>query len=180
MRSLATSSVALAIVVLLVAGAAAAIGWFPRETTGVAQAPEYPPLTPKQRADLEQWWALQPKVDLPIPSGGAKVLIVKFSDYMCPACRQTYEWYQPVLGKYLSGTPEVVKRAAREVGGIEDFDAQYQRALQEVKSDASLGGLLKITSTPTFFIGGRRLPGPTLTPPQYFDSLIELALRDAK
>ena len=33
-------------------------------------------------------------------SAGAKVVIVKFSDYMCPACRQTHEYYKPVIAKY--------------------------------------------------------------------------------
>ena len=80
----------------------------------------------------------------------------------------------------MSLTPDVVKRAAKDIGGIQDFDAQYQRALQEVKTDASLGALLKIGHTPTFYINGREITGNTLTPPQYFDYLIELALKDSK
>ncbi len=236
-RSLARSPAALVVILLLVGGIAAAIGWFPRESAAAAQEQALPPLTDQQRAALEKWWAVQPKVDIPIPNDGAKVLIVKFSDYMCPACRQTYDWYKPILGKYLAGgevryvvkhyplesecnpsapnnhyasceaaaavimarskgtaqkleqwiftnqltlTPDVVKRAARDVGGIQDFDAQYQHALQEVKTDASLGAMLKIGHTPTFYINGRELVGNTLTPPQYFDYLIELALKDSK
>jgi uncharacterized membrane protein/protein-disulfide isomerase len=236
-RSLARSPVALVVILLLLGGVAGAIGWFPRESAAAAQEQTIPPLTDQQRAALEKWWAVQPKVDIPIPNDGAKVLIVKFSDYMCPACRQTYEWYKPVLGKYLAGgevryvvkhypleaecnpsapnnhyasceaaaavimarstgtaqkleqwifsnqltlTPEVVKRAAKDIGGIQDFDAQYPRALQEVKTDASLGAMLKIGHTPTFYINGREITGNTLTPPQYFDYLIELALKDAK
>ena len=236
-RSLARSPAALVVILLLVGGIAAAIGWFPRESAAAAQEQALPPLTDQQRAALEKWWAVQPKVDIPIPNDGAKVLIVKFSDYMCPACRQTYDWYKPILGKYLAGgevryvvkhypleaecnpsapnnhyasceaaaavvmarskgtaqkleqwiftnqltlTPDVVKRAAKDVGGIQDFDAQYQHALQEVKTDASLGAMLKIGHTPTFYINGRELVGNTLTPPQYFDYLIELALKDSK
>jgi uncharacterized membrane protein/protein-disulfide isomerase len=235
LRTLVTSPLPLAILLLLVVGAGTMVGFFPRESVTSAQEAAYPPLTDQQRIDLEKWWAVQPKVDLPIPNDGAKVLVVKFSDYMCPACRQTYEWYKPVFGKYLAGgqvryvvkhypleaecnphapnnhyasceaaaaviaarsrgtaqkleqwiftnqqslTPDLVKKAARDIGGIQDFDAQYPRALQEVKTDASLGGLLGITSTPTFYINGRKLPNQTLTPPQYFDYLIELALKD--
>jgi protein-disulfide isomerase len=174
---------------------------------------------------------------LPIPNDGSTVLIVKFSDYMCPACRQTYEWYKPVLGKYLSGgqvryvvkhyplegecnpsapsnhyasceaaaavimarargtaqtleqwifsnqaslTPDSVKKAAREIGGIQDFDAQYSKALEEVKLDAGLGGVLGVNRTPTFYIAGRKLPTETILPPQYFDYLVELALKSPK
>jgi uncharacterized membrane protein/protein-disulfide isomerase len=239
LRTLVTSPLALVILLLLVGAVGTVIGLFPREsvTSASAQAPAYPPLTDQQRADLEKWWVVQPKVDLGIPNEGAKVLIVKFSDYMCPACRNTYEGYKPVLGKYLSGgqvryvvkhypleaecnpsapsnhyasceaaaavimaratgtaqkleqwiftnqlslTPDKVKKAARDIGGIQDFEAKYPGALQEVKADASLGAKLGIAVTPTFYINGRKLAGQSITPPQYFDYLIELALRDPK
>jgi protein-disulfide isomerase len=77
-------------------------------------------------------------------------------------------------------TAESVKRAAKEIGGIQDFDQQYARALEEVKADARLGSQLGVNQTPTFYINGRKLPGPTLTPPQYFDYLVELSLKQAK
>jgi hypothetical protein len=38
---------------------------------------------------------------------------------------------------------------------------------------------LGVAWTPTFYINGRKL-GQTTTPPQYFDYLIELALKQAK
>jgi uncharacterized membrane protein len=234
-RSLGSSPGALALVLLLLAGIAGAIAWFPRESAAVTTAAAFPPLTDQQRADLEKWWAVQPKVELPIANEGAKVLVVKFSDYMCPACRQTYEFYQPVLGKYVARgevryvvkhypleaecnpsapnnhyasceaaaavimakpkgtaenlerwifsnqiglTPDAVKGAAKDIGGIGDFDAQYQTVLQEVKADANLGTTLQVSQTPTFYINGRKLIGTTITPPQYFDYLIELALKD--
>ena len=236
-RSLGSSPGAVALVVLLLAGIAGAIAWFPRESAAVTTEAAFPPLTDQQRADIEKWWAVQPKVELPIANEGAKVLVVKFSDYMCPACRQTYEFYKPVLAKYLAGgevryvvkhypleaecnpsapnnhyasceaaaavimakpkgtaekleqwifsnqiglTPEAVKGAAKDIGGIPDFDAQYQTALQEVKADANLGATLKVSQTPTFYINGRKLIGTTITPPQYFDYLIELALKESK
>ena len=237
-RLLGSSPGALAVMLLLVAGIGAAIAWFPRESAAVTtEAAAFPPLTDQQRADTEKWWAVQPKVDLPIPNDGAKVLVVKFSDYMCPACRQTYEFYKPVLGKYLAAgevryvvkhypleaecnpsapnnhyasceaaaavimakpkgtaekleqwifsnqiglTPEAVRGAARDIGTIQDFDAQYQIALQEVKADAALGAKMNVSQTPTFYINGRKLIGNTITPPQYFDYLIELALKDSK
>jgi len=237
MRSIGSSPGLLTAGILLVAGIGIAIAAFPGENRAVTSAPDFPALTSEQRTDLEKWWSLQPKVDLPIPNDGAKVLIVKFSDYMCPACRQTYEFYKPVLGKYLSGgqvryvvkhypleaecnpsapnnhyasceaaaavimakpkgtaerleqwifsnqiglTPEAVKQAAKDVGGIDDFDAQYPRVIEEVKTDANLGASLKISQTPTFYINGRKITGNAILPPQYFDYLIELALKDSK
>jgi uncharacterized membrane protein len=72
-------------------------------------------------------------------------------------------------------TPEQVKEAARDVAGITDFDAQYLSALKEVREDALLGNKLKVSSTPTFFINGRRLP-QTLEP-QHLNVLLEIELK---
>ena len=76
-------------------------------------------------------------------------------------------------------TPASVRKAALDVGKITDFDAQYARAIQEVKTDAALGSSLQVGSTPSFFVNGRRLPGGGLSP-QYFEALIELELKRAK
>lgn len=237
-RTLLTSPVALVILLLFMAGAGSLVAFFPHEGTQAASAqvaPSYPPLTDQQRADLEKWWDVQPKEDLPVPNDGAKVLVVKFSDYMCPGCRQTYEVYKPLFAKYAatgqlkfvlkhfplepecnpyapggthyasceasaavvmarskgtadkleewlftnqaSLTRDVVRKAAKDIGGISDFDARYDSAMQEVKMDAGLGGLLKIKSTPTFFINGRRIEAGV--PPQALEGLIELALKRA-
>jgi len=76
---------------------------FPKETAAeaAAQAPaDFPPLTDQQKAEVEKWWDVQPKVDVPVPSDGAAVLMVKFNDYQCPPCRQTYEAYGPLLAKW--------------------------------------------------------------------------------
>ena len=53
-------------------------------------------------------------------------------------------------------SPATVRTAAKDVGGIADFDARYDKAIQEVKTEASVGAVLGVTSTPTFFINGRR------------------------
>ena len=71
-------------------------------------------------------------------------------------------------------TPEQVKQAARDVAGITDFDAQYPAVLKEVRADAALGDQLKVNSTPTFFINGRRLPQAVAA--QYLNVLIEIEL----
>jgi uncharacterized membrane protein/predicted DsbA family dithiol-disulfide isomerase len=76
-------------------------------------------------------------------------------------------------------TPSGVREAAKDVGGIADFNGGYAKALEEVKADARLGGLLGVTSTPTFFLNGRKLP-PGVVPPEYLDALITLELQRAK
>jgi protein-disulfide isomerase len=76
-------------------------------------------------------------------------------------------------------TPATVRRAASEVGKITDFEAQYARAIQEVKTDAALGSALGVNSTPSFFINARRLPGGGLAA-QYFTALLDLEIARAK
>jgi len=76
-------------------------------------------------------------------------------------------------------TSATVRGAAAEVGKITDFDAQYARAIQEVKTDAALGSSLRVDGTPAFFVNGRRIPGGGLAP-QYFVAALELELKKAK
>jgi uncharacterized membrane protein/protein-disulfide isomerase len=76
-------------------------------------------------------------------------------------------------------SPTTVRGAVADVAKISDFDAQYPKAIQEVKTDAALGAALGVNSTPTFFINGKRIPGGGL-PPQYFEAAIELELKKAK
>ena len=172
-----------------------------------------------------------------MPSDGAVLLIVKFSDFQCPACAQSYLDYKPILARYEAQypgaikvvmkdypletecnsnmprdlhpaaceaavaarlarqhgrgeamedwlftnhatlTPASVRQAARDVGGVQDFDAQYPAVLNQVKSDIALATILGIKVTPTFFINGVRLEGGL--PPQYFELALQLELKKA-
>ena len=240
-RTLASSPLGLVVALIFVAGAVAAVTVFPDEVAASGQtaaAAPLPAVTDDERARIAQWWEVQPKVEVPVPSDGAKVLIVKFNDYQCPACRITFDDYKRILPKYIASgqvkyvtkhyplepecnphvpggnhyasceaaasvimartkgtsdkledwifshigppvlTPDQVKDAARTVGGITDFDAQYARAKEEIKTDAGLGQLLGVKSTPTFYINGRT---PTqILPAQYFEVLIQLELQRTK
>ena len=71
-----------------------------RAGRGTGAGPEFPPLTDQQKADLEKWWDVQPKKDVPVPNDGVKVLMVKFNDYQCPACGQTYRSYAGLIDKW--------------------------------------------------------------------------------
>ncbi len=76
-------------------------------------------------------------------------------------------------------TPSMVRDAAKDVGGIADFNGGYAKALEEVKADARMGALLGVASTPTYFLNGRKLP-PGVVPPEYIDALITVELQRAK
>jgi protein-disulfide isomerase len=191
-----------------------------------------------EREEFVRWWSAQPRVELPIEADGAAVLVVKFNDYMCPPCRQTYLNYRPVFAKYeaerpgavklvmkhypldpecnstapngvhyasceaaaavlLAGrggadvealevwffdrqatlSPSSVQTAARDVGGVEDFEAEYPAMLDQIREDIALGVSLGVEATPTFVINGVRVTGGLTVP--YFDAAIAYELERA-
>jgi protein-disulfide isomerase len=84
------------------------------------------------------------------------------------------EWlytHQPTL------TAAVVRQAAHEVGGVNDFDAKYASTLALVKGDVEFGKQLNIKSTPTFFVDGVRVEG--VMRPELFDQAIAYELKRA-
>ena len=76
-------------------------------------------------------------------------------------------------------TPSGVRVAAKDVGGIADFNGSYADALKEVTADANLGGALGVGSTPTLFLNSTKLPAGVVDPAA-LDALIELELQRAK
>lgn len=111
---------ALAAVVLFLAVGSAGVVLFPATATraaaaggeeGQATAPAAPS---GQLQQLEQFLAAQPRVPVMVASDGAAVVIVKFNDYQCPPCRQTYLEYKPVLAKWAKQAPGKVKFVTRD------------------------------------------------------------------
>jgi uncharacterized membrane protein/protein-disulfide isomerase len=76
-------------------------------------------------------------------------------------------------------SPNTVREAASSIAKVTDFQAGYDKAIQEVKTDAAVGTSLQVHSTPTFFINGRALPAGAIAP-QYFEALIQLELSRTK
>jgi uncharacterized membrane protein/protein-disulfide isomerase len=70
-------------------------------------------------------------------------------------------------------TPDLVRQAARSVGGVNDFDQEYPKVLELVKGDIAMGASLQVHGTPTFFINGVRIP---IVKPEYFDAAIAYEL----
>jgi protein-disulfide isomerase len=240
LRALVRHPVAATLALLFVGGAGTAIAFFPRDaadTASPAQAAQAPAeaLSADQRAQVAKAFDEQPRVNVPVDAAGAKVLIVKFNDFQCPACGHTHQLYKPILQKYEAQapgqvrliakdypletecnptmkrdvhaaaceaavavrlaqgprrtaledwlfshqqemTPESVRAAARDVGGITDLEPRYKATLEAVKADATLGTELQVNSTPTFFVNGVKIPA---VQPAVLDAIIEHELSKA-
>ena len=119
-RAWITSPIAIAVTVLFFGGAVSAVAFFPREgplsaasgSEPAAAAPQGP--TPAQRAEFERWYTAQPRVPLIVPTEGAKVLIVDFSDFQCPFCQQAFYALKPLLAKYNAEQPGSVRLVLRD------------------------------------------------------------------
>jgi uncharacterized membrane protein len=121
-------------------------------------------------------FALDPECN---PSGGAHAAACEAAGaYVLARPKGTAEkleaWFFANQGKL---TPDLVKQGASQIAGISDFDAQYQGALAEVRSDIALASKLQVSSTPTFFINGRKIGAVT---GQAFEAAIELELRRSR
>jgi uncharacterized membrane protein/protein-disulfide isomerase len=74
-------------------------------------------------------------------------------------------------------SPASVRQAARTIGGVQDFEAQYPKVLESVRADVALGHTLNVQKTPTFFINGVKVEGGLA--PQYMDMAIAYELKRA-
>lgn len=222
------------VVVLCLIVTGGSVAW-----TGAEQSPAPRTLSADERQSFATAWARQPRVDVGVPADGARVVILKFNDYECPACRQAEAAYALVLEKFAAShpkavkyvvkdwpwnaacnfnatrtipgheaacdaaaaarmardrgkfaemaawlyanqgvTPEAVRAAASRMLGLADFESEYRLKLTDIRRDIAEGGVLRIDSTPTYFINGVRLPSGIL-PPELFELAITLELSPA-
>ena len=238
----------LTVAFLFIAGAASAVAFFPRE--GQVSAQSAAPASADIKQQFTNAWWQQPRVDLGIPADGAKVVVVKFNDWLCPSCKYAHQFYQPIFDKLAKESPGAVKyvvkdwpwnsecnfnlqqsinghqgscaaavavRIARDKGkgdemiewlfanqqhlvetgmqsgaaaadeiqkhaqetlGITNWAAEYTKKLPEIRRDVADGGVLKVISTPTFFVNGVRAAdgNGNILPPEYFELALKLEI----
>lgn len=78
-------------------------------TPGDTAPQAVPTATAAQLTQLEQYLVAQPRKTVIAPSDGAVVVILKFNDYQCPGCGQTYRDYKAVLAKWAKQAPGKIK-----------------------------------------------------------------------
>ena len=145
LRILIASPLAIALVVLFFAGAASAMAFFPHEGASTLAAPadqassSAPPApTQSQRSEFERWYVTQPRVPLMVPAEGAKVLVVKFNDFQCPACGQSYLQYKPVFAKYEAEQPGAVRLVMKDFPLNHDCNEQMPQTIHPAACDAAV------------------------------------------
>lgn len=109
LRTALTSPLAVTLAVVWLVASVSLVAFFPRETpvSDIAADPVAAPTETLGADEISQftaWMDVQPRENLGIPANGAKVVVVKFNDYQCPACRQAYLAYrslqQSIEAKY--------------------------------------------------------------------------------
>jgi uncharacterized membrane protein/protein-disulfide isomerase len=145
LKALLASPIALALAALFVGGAATAVAFFPRETGslvaggGEAAAAVTPAeAEAQQNAQFEQWYNAQLRVPLVVPAEGAKVLVVKFNDYQCPACAQSHKDYQGVLAKYEASQPGAVRLVMKDFPLESECNSNVSTTLHAAACEAAV------------------------------------------
>lgn len=143
-RVFISSPLALTLAVLFFAGAATTLAFFPREGVlasadpAAAATSTAPVPTQDQRSEFERWYASQPRVPLIISADGAKVLVVKFNDFQCPACGQSYLQYKPIFAKYEAERPGAVRLVLRDYPLNRDCNDGLGQTIHPAACDAAV------------------------------------------
>jgi len=92
-----------------------------------------------------------------------------------PARREAFEDY--LFHNQQAFSSENIRKWARELGGVNDYDARYNSTIEAVKSDIAFGHTLQVNATPTMFINGVKVAG--VLAPQYLEAAINFELKRA-
>jgi uncharacterized membrane protein/protein-disulfide isomerase len=140
LRALLARPALLSVVIVFLAGAVSAVAFFPSEASLRAKAAQQAarPATADQRSEFERFWEAQPRVTVPVPSDGAAVVIVKFTDLQCPMCGQSFFDLRPILSKYQSQYPGAVKFITKDYPLQSECNPNVLRSIHTAVCDAAV------------------------------------------
>jgi uncharacterized membrane protein len=104
-RALLVRPLALAVVIAFLSATVSAVVFF-RRSAGRPTAEMIAALA-EQPTDFDLWFESQVRTSVGLTAADARVLIVKFTDYQCAACAESYLAEKSVLGKHLSPSSAV-------------------------------------------------------------------------
>ena len=110
-KEIGRSPTASLISITFIAISALSVGFFSKESLADKYNSEAvselttPSLTDGQRLEFSDWYASQQRIEVPVDVGDVKLVIVKFNDYQCPPCGQTFFNYREILSRYRDEYP---------------------------------------------------------------------------
>ncbi len=135
-RSALASPPAMAVVLVFIMSSTAAIAFVPRR--GDPQSSPAPKSGGDPTSEFIRYWESQPRVQVPVPVEGASVVVVKFSDYMCPGCAQSFMDYKEILAKYRAEYPGDVKFIMKDYPLSQECNANMQRDMHPASCVAAV------------------------------------------
>jgi uncharacterized membrane protein/protein-disulfide isomerase len=149
LKVLVSSPLALALAVLFIGGAASTLAFFPTTSSsadalaastgadGSGAAADQ-----DQRSEFERWYASQARMNLVVPTEGAKVLVIKFNDYQCPPCRQSFMEYKNIWSKWEKSNPGEVKLVLKDFPLDSECNNNVQQTLHPAGCEAAAAARL--------------------------------------
>lgn len=145
-KALAARPAALALAGVFAAGALALVVGFPRAAAEpvfasgavpefTAPAPEAEPLP--QQAQLDAYLDSAPRRMIPVDAPGAAVVVVKFNDYQCPPCGNTYAAYKPLKAKWDKQLPGKVKFVTKDFALDTECNSAIQQGMHALACEAA-------------------------------------------
>jgi len=132
------SPAALALILVFLVGATAAIAFFPRGGgLGPAPAGETQAAAADRQTEFLKFWEAQPRLQVPVSADGAAVVIVRFSDFQCPSCAQTYKEYKSVLARYNAQYPGAVRIVPKDFPLERECNSALTRDIHIASCDAA-------------------------------------------
>jgi uncharacterized membrane protein/protein-disulfide isomerase len=182
-RVFISSPLALILAVLFFAGAASTLAFFPREGAAAAStggdagqtAAAAQPAPDQRSSEFERWFVAQPRVPLIVPANGAKVLVVKFNDYQCPACGQSYTQYKPIFAKYEAQNPGAVKLVMKDYPLNTDCNDAIGQTIHSAACEAAVAVRLAPASKREAMEEWLYAHQPAMTPPSVRQAARDIA-----
>ena len=101
------------------------------------KAPEPAAEALPQNAQLAAYLDSAPRRIIPVDAPGAAVVIVKFNDYLCPACGNTYTQYKPLKAKWDKEAPGKVKWITKDFALDTECNAAIGRVVHPLACEAA-------------------------------------------
>jgi uncharacterized membrane protein/protein-disulfide isomerase len=141
-KTAVASPVALVLMLLFLVAATAAVAFFPHGTPGLAAAAAGQAAPADRQSEFVRFWESAPRVQVPVSADGAAILIVRFSDFQCPSCAQSYKDCKGILARYSSQYPGVIKVVNKDFPLETECNPNVARDLHMAACEAAVAARL--------------------------------------